>query len=70
MLSERKRELERRVTAVLEENEQLQHTVDSLSERTLVLEKQCHEKDLQVRASYHGDGSSAPALHILSSTNM
>uniref|UniRef100_A0A3B4BM95 BICD family like cargo adaptor 1 n=1 Tax=Pygocentrus nattereri TaxID=42514 RepID=A0A3B4BM95_PYGNA len=51
MLSERKRELERRVTAVLEENEQLQHTVDSLKERTLVLEKQCHEKDLQLRQS-------------------
>ncbi|KAG9269981.1 BICD family-like cargo adapter 1 [Astyanax mexicanus] len=49
MLSERKRELERRVTAVLEENEQLQHTVDSLRERALVLERQCHEKDLQLR---------------------
>ncbi|KAL7885158.1 hypothetical protein AOLI_G00079280 [Acnodon oligacanthus] len=51
MLSERKRELERRVTAVLEENEQLQLAVDSLTERTLVLEKQCHEKDLQLRQS-------------------
>ncbi|KAI4899228.1 hypothetical protein NFI96_030705 [Prochilodus magdalenae] len=51
MLSERKRELERRVTAVLEENEQLQHSVDSLRERALVLEKQCHEKDLQLRQS-------------------
>ncbi|XP_036434740.1 BICD family-like cargo adapter 1 [Colossoma macropomum] len=51
MLSERKRELERRVTAVLEENEHLQHTVDSLKERTLMLEKQCHEKDLQLRQS-------------------
>ncbi|XP_066500621.1 BICD family-like cargo adapter 1 [Hoplias malabaricus] len=51
MLSERKRELERRVSAVLEENEQLQHTVENLRERTLVLEKQCHEKDLQLRQS-------------------
>ncbi|XP_072538080.1 BICD family-like cargo adapter 1 [Salminus brasiliensis] len=51
MLSERKRELERRVTAVLEENEQLQHTVDGLRERALVLERQCHEKDLQLRQS-------------------
>lgn len=42
-------ELERRVHAVLEENELLQNTVDDLRERTMVLEKQCHEKDLQVR---------------------
>lgn len=48
MLSERKMELEHRVHAVLEENELLQSTVDDLRERTLVLEKQCHEKDLQV----------------------
>lgn len=41
-------ELERRVHAMLEENELLQNTVDDLRERTLVLEKQCHEKDLQV----------------------
>lgn len=49
-------ELECRVHAILEENEMLQNTVDSLRERTLVLEKQCHEKDLQVqrlRASCH-----------------
>lgn len=43
-------ELERRVHAMLEENELLQNTVDDLRERTLVFEKQCHEKDLQVRA--------------------
>lgn len=49
MLSERKMELERRVRAMLEENELLQNTVDELRERTLVLEKQCHEKDLQLR---------------------
>lgn len=42
-------ELERRVHAMLEENELLQNTVDGLRERTLVLERQCHEKDLQVR---------------------
>ncbi|KAM6930754.1 BICD family-like cargo adapter 1 isoform 1-T1 [Xenentodon cancila] len=51
MLSERKMELERRVHAVLEENELLQNTVDNLRERTMVLEKQCHEKDLQLRQS-------------------
>ncbi|XP_058492579.1 BICD family-like cargo adapter 1 isoform X2 [Solea solea] len=49
MLSERKMELERRVHAMLEENELLQSTVVDLRERTLVLEKQCHEKDLQLR---------------------
>lgn len=41
-------ELERRVTAMIEENELLQNSVDELRERTLVLEKHCHEKDLQV----------------------
>ncbi|XP_070761140.1 BICD family-like cargo adapter 1 [Enoplosus armatus] len=51
MLSERKMELERRVHAMLEENELLQNTVDDLRERTLVLERQCHEKDLQLRQS-------------------
>ncbi|XP_029017678.1 BICD family-like cargo adapter 1 isoform X2 [Betta splendens] len=49
MLSERKVELERRVHAAMEENELLQNTVDDLRERTLVLEKQCREKDLQLR---------------------
>ncbi|XP_067375910.1 BICD family-like cargo adapter 1 isoform X4 [Channa argus] len=51
LLSERKMELERRVHAMLEENELLQNTADDLRERTLVLEKQCHEKDLQLRQS-------------------
>ncbi|XP_030645223.1 BICD family-like cargo adapter 1 [Chanos chanos] len=51
MLSERKRELERRVNEVMEENEHLHNTVENLRERTLVLEKQCHEKDLQLRQS-------------------
>ena len=41
-------ELEQRVHAMLEEHELLQNTADELRERTLVLEKQCHEKDLQV----------------------
>lgn len=41
-------ELERRVHAMLEENELLQNTVDDLRERTLVLERQSQEKDLQV----------------------
>ncbi|XP_061674546.1 BICD family-like cargo adapter 1 isoform X2 [Syngnathoides biaculeatus] len=49
MLSERKMELERRVHAILEENEVLKNTVEDLRDRTLVLEKQCHEKDLQLR---------------------
>ncbi|XP_061134175.1 BICD family-like cargo adapter 1 [Syngnathus typhle] len=51
MLSERKMELERRVHAMLEENEVLKNTVEDLRDRTLVLEKQCHEKDLQLRQS-------------------
>lgn len=42
-------ELERRVNAMLEENELMQNTVDDLRERTLVLEKQYHAKDLQVQ---------------------
>uniref|UniRef100_A0A4W5R2C2 BICD family like cargo adaptor 1 n=1 Tax=Hucho hucho TaxID=62062 RepID=A0A4W5R2C2_9TELE len=50
MLSERKRELEDQVNAMLEENELLQNTVDDLREGTLVLEKQYHEKVLQVRS--------------------
>lgn len=48
MLSERKQELERCLTTLHEENEQLQSTVDNLKDRTLVLEKLCQEKDLQV----------------------
>ncbi|XP_041956118.1 BICD family-like cargo adapter 1 isoform X2 [Alosa sapidissima] len=51
MLSERKRDLERRVNIMMDENEQLQNTMENLRERTLVLEKQCHEKDLQLRQS-------------------
>lgn len=48
-------ELECRVHAMLEENELLQNTVDNLRERTLVLEKQCHEKDLQVVLLFYRD---------------
>lgn len=44
-------ELERRVHAMLEDNELLQNSVDDLRERTLLLERQCHEKDLQVQAA-------------------
>ncbi|XP_034397967.1 BICD family-like cargo adapter 1 [Cyclopterus lumpus] len=51
MLSDRKMELESRVHAMLEENELLQNTVDDLRERTLVLERQSHQKDLQLRQS-------------------
>ncbi|XP_034727593.1 BICD family-like cargo adapter 1 isoform X2 [Etheostoma cragini] len=51
MLSERKMELERRVNAMLSENELLQNTVEDLRERTLVLERQSHTKDLQLRQS-------------------
>ncbi|KAL4660357.1 hypothetical protein GN956_G1300 [Arapaima gigas] len=51
MLSERKQELERRVSAALEENELLQAAVDELRERSLVLERQCQEKDVQLRQS-------------------
>lgn len=54
MLSERKMELEHRVHTMLEENELLQSTVDDLRERTLVLKKQCHEKDLQVQRHERG----------------
>lgn len=46
-------ELEHRVHAMLEENELLQSTVDDLRERTLVLERQSHRKDLQVRTREH-----------------
>lgn len=55
MLSERKVELEHRVHAIMEENELLQNTVEDLREKTMLLERQWKEKDLQVRhtASKH-----------------
>lgn len=48
MLSEGKQELKQCLTTLHEENKQLQNTVDSLKEQTLVLDKLCQEKDLQV----------------------
>ncbi|XP_065104349.1 BICD family-like cargo adapter 1 [Paramisgurnus dabryanus] len=49
MLSERKLELEQRVNAILQENEQLQHAADELRERAMMMERQCQEKDLQLQ---------------------
>lgn len=48
MLSDRKRELELRLSATLEENDLLQGTVEELQDRVLILERQGHDKDLQV----------------------
>lgn len=50
MLSDRKRELEHRLSATLEENDLLQGTVEELQDRVLILERQGHDKDLQVLA--------------------
>nr|XP_023502811.1 BICD family-like cargo adapter 1 isoform X6 [Equus caballus] len=49
MLSDRKRELEHRLSATLEENDLLQGTVEELQDRVLILERQGHDKDLQLR---------------------
>ncbi|MBN3289216.1 BICL1 protein, partial [Polypterus senegalus] len=49
MLSDRKRELEQRVGAVLEENDILQGTIDALQERALLFERQSNDKDLQLQ---------------------
>ncbi|XP_057600921.1 BICD family-like cargo adapter 1 isoform X2 [Hippopotamus amphibius kiboko] len=51
MLSDRKRELEHRLTATLEENDLLQGTVEELQDRVLILERQGHDKDLQLHQS-------------------
>ncbi|XP_066545542.1 BICD family-like cargo adapter 1 [Amia ocellicauda] len=51
MLSERKRQLERRACAVAEENELLQGAADELRERARLLERRCHDKDVQLRQS-------------------
>lgn len=48
MLSDRKRELEHRLSATLEENDLLRGTVEELQDRVLILERQGHDKDLQV----------------------
>lgn len=50
MLSDRKRELEHRLSATLEENDLLQGTVEELQDRVLILERQGHDKDLQVQS--------------------
>ncbi|KAM8814584.1 BICD family-like cargo adapter 1 isoform 4-T4 [Rhynchonycteris naso] len=49
MLSDRKRELEHRLSTTLEENDLLQGTVEELQDRVLILERQGHDKDLQLR---------------------
>ncbi|XP_024053163.2 BICD family-like cargo adapter 1 [Terrapene carolina triunguis] len=51
MLTDRKRELECRLSAMMEENDLLQGTVEELQERVLVLERQSHDKDLQLYQS-------------------
>ncbi|XP_059844377.1 BICD family-like cargo adapter 1 isoform X3 [Hypanus sabinus] len=48
MLTERKHELEQRISAVIEENELLQGTIEELQERVLMAERQSLEKDLQL----------------------
>ncbi|XP_067911358.1 BICD family-like cargo adapter 1 isoform X1 [Heterodontus francisci] len=48
-LTERKRELERRISAMIEENELLQSTIEDLQDRVLMAERQSHNKDLQLR---------------------
>lgn len=50
MLTDRKRELEHRLSAMMEENDLLQGTVEELQDRVLILERQSHDKDLQVRS--------------------
>ncbi|XP_038618681.1 BICD family-like cargo adapter 1 [Tachyglossus aculeatus] len=51
MLSERKRELEQRLSAAMEENDLLQGTVEELQERVVALERQTQEQDLQLQQS-------------------
>ncbi|XP_033030829.1 BICD family-like cargo adapter 1 isoform X1 [Lacerta agilis] len=48
MLTDRKHELERRLSAMMEENNLLQGTVEELQDRVLILERQSHEKDMQL----------------------
>ncbi|XP_041058995.1 BICD family-like cargo adapter 1 [Carcharodon carcharias] len=48
-LTERKRELERRISAMIEENELLQSTIEDLQDRVLMAERQSHNKDLQLQ---------------------
>uniref|UniRef100_A0A4W3HR69 BICD family like cargo adaptor 1 n=1 Tax=Callorhinchus milii TaxID=7868 RepID=A0A4W3HR69_CALMI len=49
MLTERKRELERRISTMIEENEMLQSTIEDLQDRVLLAETQSQNKDLQLR---------------------
>ncbi|XP_051661350.1 BICD family-like cargo adapter 1 isoform X1 [Manacus candei] len=51
MLTDRKRELEHRLSAMMEENDLLQGTVEELQDRVLILERQSHDKDLQLHQS-------------------
>ncbi|ETE60984.1 Bicaudal D-related protein 1, partial [Ophiophagus hannah] len=48
MLRDRKQDLERRLSTMMEENNLLQGTVEELQDRVLILERQSHEKDMQV----------------------
>ncbi|KFO65144.1 Bicaudal D-related protein 1, partial [Corvus brachyrhynchos] len=52
MLTDRKRELEHRLSAMMEENDLLQGTVEELQDRVLILERQSHDKDLQVKRQH------------------
>ncbi|XP_077016107.1 BICD family-like cargo adapter 1 isoform X3 [Tamandua tetradactyla] len=51
MLSDQKRELEHRLSTTLEENDLLQGTMEELQDRVLILERQSHDKDLQLHQS-------------------
>ncbi|XP_063171620.1 BICD family-like cargo adapter 1 isoform X2 [Candoia aspera] len=51
MLRDRKQDLERRLSAVMEENSLLQGAVEELQDRVLILERQSHEKDMQLHQS-------------------
>ncbi|KAM6422782.1 BICD family-like cargo adapter 1 isoform 2-T2 [Liasis olivaceus] len=51
MLRDRKQDLERRLNAMMEENNLLQGTVEELQDRVLILERQSHEKDMQLHQS-------------------
>ncbi|XP_070618409.1 BICD family-like cargo adapter 1 [Erythrolamprus reginae] len=51
MLRDRKQDLERRLSAMMEENHLLQGTVVELQDRVLILERQSHEKDMQLHQS-------------------
>uniref|UniRef100_A0A8D0HKK7 BICD family like cargo adaptor 1 n=1 Tax=Sphenodon punctatus TaxID=8508 RepID=A0A8D0HKK7_SPHPU len=51
MLTDRKCELECRLSAMIEENYLLQGTVEELQDQVLVLERQSHEKDMQLHQS-------------------